>query len=187
MHLQFYVCNDYSVSFNKISVNCYISDEKFKQLSFSQKTLWILKLGIMVKIWRNTFNLLLHCNKKFEVNSFKKWPPMLSVHFVCFVLFKIFYPLIGRIISVYITTSAIWCLHMGQQLVLWKVSTNDKDDYKTFHEKTPLIHIMVLSLWNYSTFLLEFTVSVFMHAIQKPATKKILVKGYRSVNTCYYA
>ena len=47
-------------------------------------------------------------------------------------------------------------------------------------------------MWSYLsviTFLFELTVrlSVFMHAIQKLATKKILVKGYRSVNTCYYA
>ena len=59
-------------------------------------------------------------------------------HFVYFVLHKIFYPIGRRYNSTFCVMTALWCLHMGQQqktvhhsLILWKVSINDKGNYKT--------------------------------------------------------
>ena len=66
-------------------------------------------------------------------------------------------------------------VHRG--LILWKVSINDEDNYKTVTKNTP--H-MVLSLCNYFPLRIRCNerVSVFMHVIQKSATEKFsLVKG----------
>ena len=60
---------------------------------------------------------------------------------------------------------------MHQGLIPWKVSVNDKDDYKTVTKNAT--H-MFSSLYNYFPLRIQCseTVSVFIHAIQKPATEK---------------
>ena len=114
---------------------------------------------------------------------------MLSVHFVYFALHKIFYPIGKRCNSTFcVTTSAMVCtngtavqntVHRG--LILWKVSINDKDNYKS-HERTP-------PTWSYLseiTFLLEFTVMkelVYLCMQYKSLLlKKFLWRGYTQIN-----
>jgi len=106
---------------------------------------------------------------------------MLSVNFLYFALHKIFYPIGRRCNSTFcVATSA--GVYIGsivkmlkntvhQGLILWKVSINDKDNYKTVTKNTTY---MFLSLYNYFPFRIQCseTVSVFMYAIQKPATEK---------------
>ena len=72
-------------------------------------------------------------------------------------------------VSTYVTRVKMLQNTVHHGLIPRKVTINDKDDYKTVtkkHHSHGLISVI--------TFLLEFTI---MHAIQKSATEKILVKG----------
>jgi len=79
-------------------------------------------------------------------------------------------------VSTYGTTTKMLQNTMYRGLILQKVSFNDKNDYKTVTKNTT--H-MVLSLYNYFPHRIHYNeiVSIFLHAIQKPATEKILEKG----------